>query len=74
LTPADVYAAECDRDVVPSRSLGFTGHVMPVIPNAGGLPEVDLAIPRLDPSDRKILALKGYHGWVGRGKVSLEAV
>jgi len=26
------------------------------------------------PSERKIIALKGYHGWVGRAKVSLEAV
>jgi hypothetical protein len=71
---ADVYSAECERDVVLARNLGFTGHAMPVIPNAGGFSEADFAIPRIAPSERKTIALKGYHGWVGRAKVSLEAV
>jgi hypothetical protein len=71
---ADVYSAECERDVVLARNLGFTGHAMPAIPNAGGFSEADFAIPRLAPSERKTIALKGYHGWVGRAKVSLEAV
>jgi len=71
---ADFYSAECERDIVLARNLGFTGHAMPVIPNAGGFSEADLAIPRLDPIERKTIALKGYHGWVGRAKVSLEAV
>jgi len=71
---ADVYSAECERDVVLARNLGFTGQAMPVIPNAGGFSEADFAIPRLAPSERKTIAVKGYHGWVGRAKVSLEAV
>ena len=71
---ADAYSAECERDIVLARNLGFAGLAMPVIPNAGGFSEADFAIPRLDPSERKIIALKGYHGWVGRAKVSLEAV
>jgi hypothetical protein len=71
---ADIYSAECERDVVLAKNLGFTGHAMPVIPNAGGFSEADFAIPRLAPSERKTIALKGYHGWVGRAKVSLEAV
>jgi len=71
---ADAYSAECERDVVLARNLGFTGHAMPVIPNAGGFSEADFAIPRIAPSERKTIALKGYHGWVGRAKVSLEAV
>jgi hypothetical protein len=71
---ADAYSAECERDVLLARDLGFTGQAMPVIPNAGGFSEADLAIPRLDPSERKTIALKGYHGWVGRAKVSLKAV
>jgi len=71
---ADVYSAECERDVVLARNLGFTGQAMPVIPNAGGFSEADLTIPLLDPSERRTIALKGYHGWVGRAKVSLEAV
>jgi hypothetical protein len=71
---ADIYSAECERDVLLARNLGFTGQAMPVIPNAGGFSEADFAIPRLAPSERKTIALKGYHGWVGRAKVSLEAV
>ena len=71
---ADVYSAECERDVALARNLGFTGQVMPVIPNAGGFSEADLAIPRLTSGERKTIALKGYHGWVGRAKISLEAV
>jgi len=71
---ADVYPAECERDVVLARNLGFTGQAMPVIPNAGGFSEADFAIPRLAPSERKTIVLKGYNGWVGRAKVSLEAV
>jgi hypothetical protein len=71
---ADVYSAECERDIVLARNLGFTGQAMPVTLNAGGFSEADFAIPRLDPSERKKIALKGYHGWVDRAKVSLEAV
>lgn len=71
---ADAYSAECERDVLLARDLGFTGQAMPVIPNAGGFSEADFAIPLLAPSERRTVALKGYHGWVGRAKVSLEAV
>ena len=71
---ADFYSAECERDILLARNLGFTGQAMQVIPNAGGFPEADFAIARLHPSERKTIALKGYHGWVGRAKVSLEAV
>jgi len=71
---ADAYSAECVRDVALARNLAFAGQSMPVIPNAGGFSKAELGIPRLDSSQRKIIALKGYHGWVGRAKVSLEAV
>jgi len=30
-------------------------------------------MPLLPPDKRKTIALKGYHGWVGSAKVSLEA-
>jgi glycosyltransferase involved in cell wall biosynthesis len=71
---AGVYSAECERDIILARNLGFTGLAIPVMPNAGGFSEADFAIPRFAPSERKTIALKGYHGWVGRAKVSLEAV
>ena len=71
---ADAYSAECHRDVALARELGFTGEALPVIPNAGGFSTADLSMPLLPPDKRKTIALKGYHGWVGRAKVSLEAV
>jgi glycosyltransferase involved in cell wall biosynthesis len=71
---ADAYSAECHRDVALARELGFTGEALPVIPNAGGFSKADLSMPLLPPDERKTIALKGYHGWVGRAKVSLEAV
>jgi hypothetical protein len=71
---ADAYSAECHRDISLARQLGFKGQALPVIPNAGGFSETDLSGPLLQPGERKTIALKGYHGWVGRAKVSLEAV
>lgn len=71
---ADGYAAECERDVQLARDLGFTGRAFPVSPNAGGFPSEILAKPIRKSSQRNILLLKGYHGWVGRAKVGLEAI
>ena len=71
---ADAYSAECHRDVALARELGFMGEALPVIPNAGSFSKADLSMPLLPPDERKTIALKGYHGWVGRAKVSLEAV
>jgi len=71
---ADAYSAECERDVVLARNLGFTGQSIPVIPSAGGFSEAGFEILLLAPSERKTNALKGYHGWMGRAKVALEAV
>lgn len=74
LSVADYYSCECNRDVALAKSLGFEGQVMPVIPNAGGFSKELLSkqVPLL--ADRKVIAIKGYHGWVGRAKVALEAV
>jgi len=71
---AGFYSVECERDVVLARNLGFTGLEMPFIPNEGGFSEADFAIPLLAPSERRTIALKVYHGWLGRTKVSLEAL
>lgn len=71
---ADFYSCECNRDVALAKKLGFTGTVMPVIPNAGGFSAELLAKPVLPLVDRQVIAVKGYHGWVGRAKVALEAI
>lgn len=74
LAITDKYSCECERDVRLAKELGFRGEVLPVIPNAGGFSSSLLgeATPLL--ADRKIIAVKGYHGWAGRAKVALDAL
>lgn len=71
---ADAYSCECQRDVSLALDLGFRGEVMPVIPNAGGFSRKDIERPVSSLADRRIIAVKGYHGWVGRAKVALAAI
>jgi glycosyltransferase involved in cell wall biosynthesis len=47
---------------------------MPVIPNAGGFSEELLSQKLKNFSERRIIAVKGYHGWVGRAHVAIEAL
>ena len=74
LSLADFYACECERDVELARELGFKGEVMPVRPNAGGFAEEVLSQPLRPISERQVIAIKGYHGWVGRAHVAIEAI
>ena len=74
LTRADFYSCECLRDVRLARDLGFTGKVLPVIPNSGGFTRSQLLRPILAPNSRKVLAVKGYWGWAGRANVALKAL
>ena len=39
---ADAYSADCERDVMLARNLRITDQIMPVIPNAGGVPRPTL--------------------------------
>jgi hypothetical protein len=74
LDRADSYSAECQRDYLLAKHLGFEGVELPLGPNAGG---VELAETHFDfqaPSKRMTIAIKGYHGWVGRALVALDAV
>jgi glycosyltransferase involved in cell wall biosynthesis len=74
LARADRYSAECNRDVALAKKYGFTGEVMPVFPNAGGFTEEQLNRPLTPTAERKIIAIKGYEGWVGRASVAVEAL
>ncbi len=74
LARADRYSAECNRDVELAKNYGFTGEVMPVFPNAGGFTEEQLNRPLSPTADRKVIAIKGYEGWVGRASVAVEAL
>jgi glycosyltransferase involved in cell wall biosynthesis len=74
LAASNFYSAECNRDVVLAKEMGFKGIVLPVIPNAGGL-DSGLLNQTVSPlGERRIIAVKGYDGWVGRAKVALGAL
>lgn len=74
MVQVDGYAAECERDVELARELGFNKKIMPVLPNAGGFSRAQLDGP-LNPVDRrKLIMVKGYHGWVGRAHIALKAL
>lgn len=74
LARADRYSAECNRDVDLAKKYGFTGEVMPVFPNAGGFTEEQLNRPLTPTAERKVIAIKGYEGWVGRASIAVEAL
>ena len=74
LQRANLYSAECQRDYLLAKNFGFDGVELPIGPNAGG---IELAGGQFNfqvPSKRKTIAIKGYHGWVGRALVALDAV
>jgi hypothetical protein len=74
LERADRYSAECERDVQLALGYGFKGQVLPVIPNAGGIPEKYAQMEVLPPSERKLIMIKGYDGWVGRATLAVKAL
>jgi glycosyltransferase involved in cell wall biosynthesis len=71
---ASAYSAECHRDIEIVRSLGYSGVVMPVIPNSGGVDVSGLPKDSWPPSQRKKIIIKGYTGFVGRALTALRAL
>ena len=73
---ANAYSAECQRDHELAKQHGFVGLHLPVAPNAGGFSDQHLKqaalFPR--PSTRKVIAIKGYTGFVGRADIALRAI
>jgi glycosyltransferase involved in cell wall biosynthesis len=74
LVISDFYSAECHRDVRLAQELGFAGTALPVIPNAGGFDAELLAKSQVPSAERKVIAIKGYEGWVGRAITALKAI
>jgi len=74
LARANRYSAECNRDVDLAKKYGFTGEVMPVFPNAGGFSFEQLNRELIPTSERKVIAIKGYEGWVGRASIAVESL
>ena len=69
------YSAECERDHTLACKYGFRGKHLPVIPNSGGLLDASATFTDLSlPSERKVLAVKGYSGFVGKSDIALLAL
>ena len=69
---ADQYSAECDRDYVLAKNLGFNGVNLPVIPNAGGFSPEVISSQTLPIAHKKKIYIKGYGGSFGLGAVAIE--
>ena len=76
LSQCDYYIADCRRDVDLARQLGFRGQVLGVFPGVGGFDTTTMRRWMLPgrPSERRVIALKGYQGWAGRALIGLRAL
>ena len=70
---ADEYSAECQRDIDLVRAMGYTGKVLPLIPNSGGIDPEGIPKPYVSTSQRNKIMVKGYTGFVGRALTALTA-
>jgi glycosyltransferase involved in cell wall biosynthesis len=70
---ADVYSAECRRDIELVQQLGYSGKIQPIIPNSGGIDIGRLAEYARPPSKRLRVMVKGYTGFVGQALTALRA-
>ena len=74
LAMADFYSAECFRDYVLAKNLGFNGAELPCIPNAGGFELEGTAGSHPIPSDRKQVLIKGYGNTFGRAEMAVKLI
>jgi glycosyltransferase involved in cell wall biosynthesis len=76
LKESDFYSCECHRDVALAKELGFSGKVMPVMPNTGGIDIKKAGRLRnvFLTSQRKIVMVKGYQHFAGRALTALDAI
>lgn len=72
LAVADFYSAECDRDYVLAREIGFTGKDLPCIPNAGGFSVSDHLETYSRTSERRQILVKGYGNTFGRADLVVK--
>lgn len=76
LANCDFYFCECNRDISLALQYGLNGVSLPAFPNTGGIKieEVSPLRSKTKTSQRRIIMLKGYNGWAGRGMVGLRAL
>lgn len=73
LQSASHYSAECRRDYLLARELGFKGIELPCIPNAGGF-DLQLTQNQTLAATRKRIVAKAYGGDFGRGDLIVESL
>ena len=76
LKKVDYLITECHRDEEIAKSLGFIGTCIYGVPASGGFSfkETEVAESYIAPSLRKVIAIKGYSGFVGLGPMALKSL
>ena len=76
LAIADIYSAECSRDIDLARQFGFTGTTLHVLPTAGGLEIASTTGERVQSpaAVRTMVLIKGYTNFVGRAQDILREI
>lgn len=76
LRAIDYYSCECHRDITIAREFGYSGPVLPVLPNSGGFDLKHVAELRSPdpPSRRKLIMVKGYQHFAGRAMTALRVL
>lgn len=77
LANCDFHLCECNRDVKLAKSYGLKGLSLPLLLTTSGGLKIDeiTSFRRADnTSQRRIILLKGYNTWAGRGMVGLRAL
>ena len=76
LKRVDVLLTECQRDEELAKNFGFNGVCIYGVPASGGFDvQENLNFESsISPSKRKIIAVKGYSGFVGLGPAAISAV
>lgn len=70
---SDQYSAECVRDYMLAKELGFNGESLPVVPTSfdlSFLKNFPDSLPSLN--QRKQLIIKAYGGEIGEGRIAIQ--
>lgn len=76
LSTCDYYTCECHRDVPLAKKFGLRGEALKVLPNGGGF-DLEKCQQLRQPgptSARRVIVLKGYQHWAGRGLNGVRAL
>lgn len=76
LAKVDLLVMECRRDQELAQNLGYCGKFHQVMPATGGMDTALLGrrAQIIRPKDRKVIAVKGYSGFVGLGKDAVRVI